>query len=82
MKINKAERLKINEIAASYGFAPAQVDKMIQSQYDFIRSTLRDLKLPKDLSEEEFYKATKNFNIPAIGKLFSSYPVYKKLNKL
>jgi hypothetical protein len=82
MRLTKAQKIEITRIAKEKGFSYDQVEKMIRSQYAFIYESLKNLDLPRDLTEEEFKKVAKNYNIPAIGKLYSSYTVYKKLNKL
>lgn len=82
MTVTKSEKEEIKRIAEKYGRSYDEICDIIQTQYDFIRDKLKKLNLEKDLTEEEFYKATQNFNIPALGKLYSSYYAYKKLNKL
>ena len=81
MVTSRAQDIEIKRIAAKYGFTSKQVHDMVQSQYDYINKTISETILPTDLTEEEFNKTTKNFNIPAIGKLYSSYKVYKLINK-
>lgn len=80
--MSSANTLEIKRLAEKYGYHPSEITKMIKSPYEFITKVLKELELPRDLSEEEFNKVTKNFNIPSIGKLHSSYKVYKRLNKL
>jgi hypothetical protein len=82
MVTTKGETLEIKKLAEKYGITYEDASKVIQSQYDFIRDNLKALKLPLDLSEEEFHKTTKNYNIPALGKLYASWLIYKKINKL
>ena len=80
--MTKAETLEIKRIAEKYGLKHEEVTKIVKAQYQFIYKTLKEMDLPRNLTEEEFRKVTKNFNIPAIGKLHSSWAAYKKLNKL
>ncbi len=82
MVTTKREKLEIKKIAESHGVTTEQVEEIISSQYEFIRSVVTSLDLPRNLSEEEFHKRTKNFNIPSIGKLYASYAAYKRINKL
>ena len=82
MRLTKAEKAELKRIASKYSLSYEEVYNVVESQYKFIREKIVSLDLPRDLNEEDFNAQTKNFNIPAIGKLHSSYSVYKKLNKL
>lgn len=82
MIVTKSEKEEIKRLAEKYNRTYDEISTIIQVQYEFIKTTLKSINLAKDLTEEEFYKVTKNFNIPAIGKLHSSYYAYKKINKL
>lgn len=81
-RITKREKLEMTRIADKYGITYKEVEQIIRSQYDCIRSVITNLDLPRDLTEEEFNKTVKNFNIPSIGKMYASYAVYKRINKL
>lgn len=81
-RITKREKLEMTRIADKYDITYKEVEQIIRSQYDFIRSVITNLDLPRDLTEEEFNKTVKNFNIPSIGKMYASYAVYKRINKL
>ena len=82
MVVTKREEIEIHKIAKKYNLSYKEVEHVIQSQYEFIRSVVTKLNLPRNLTEEEFKKQTKNFNIPSIGKLYASYTVYKRINKI
>lgn len=82
MGMTQREKLEAKRIAEKYDLSVPQVVSIVKSQYQFIREKVVNLDLPRDLSEEEFYKRTKNFNIPSIGKMYASYAVYKRINKL
>lgn len=54
------------------------------SFWKFIKTTIEDLPLKDDLTEEEFNKLRTSFNIPSLGKLVCTYDRYigmKKRNK-
>lgn len=52
---------------------PLEVIKEIyESYYKFIKNKIEEVSYT-DISEEEFSKLRTSFNIPSIGKLYSSY---------
>lgn len=55
------------------------VKEAYESYWRFIRSSIQELPLKEDLSEEEFNRLRTNFNIPSIGKLFCTYDRYKAI---
>lgn len=57
------------------------IDKTYKSFWEFIRSSIQELDLKKELSEEEFLKLRTNFNIPSLGKLTCTYDRYKGVKK-
>ena len=63
----------IKEVAKILNIPPAEVDKAYKSYWEFIRASIQDLNLQKDISEEEFSKLKTNFNIPSLGKLHCTY---------
>lgn len=44
-----------------------------KSYWEFIRSTIQNLPLKDNLTEEEFLKLKTNFNIPSLGKLTCTF---------
>ena len=57
---------------------PLDVVKLAyESNWKFIRETIKDLPLKEDLTEEEFSKLQTNFNIPSLGKLTCTYDRFK-----
>lgn len=61
------------EVAEELGLSKQVVQKAYISFWKFIRSTIVDLPLKEDLTEEEFNKLRTNFNIPSLGKLNCTY---------
>ena len=59
---------------------PVEVVKEVYKSYwRFIKSTIQELPLKEDLSEEEFLKLKTNFNIVSLGKLSCDYNRYKRI---
>lgn len=81
MKFSIAEKQKIRDISIERGYSPEVIQKIILSQYVFIRSKITALKFEPDLTREEFDKLKTNFNIPCIGKLYASYYVYNRIHE-
>jgi len=82
MKANKAEELKMKEIAQKTGLSLDMVKAILDSPYEFIRETTGEMEIERDLSKEEFNELKTNFNIPCIGKLYASNYMYRRINKL
>jgi hypothetical protein len=76
------EKIEIERLSKKFGYSVPEITKMIRAPYEFMTETLKKLDLPRNLTEEEFHKKTKNFNLVSLGKLYASYIVYKKINKL
>ena len=57
---------------------PGEVEAIFDSQWKFIHSTIVNLPL-KDVTEENFKNLKTNFNIPALGKLFTNF---RKINNV
>lgn len=57
------------------------VEEVIDDMYEFIRSKAQEPEF-SFMNLEEFQKTKKNFNIPALGKLYVSEGKFKHLNKL
>lgn len=76
-------------ISREQGIPIEVVKEAYESQWSFIRETIKELPLKENLSEEEFKELRTNFNIPSIGKLSCTYDRFlgvkkrfKYLNKL
>lgn len=53
---------------------PVEIIKRVYISYwEFIKKTIKELPLKKDLTEEEFSKLRTNFNIPSLGKMHCNY---------
>lgn len=71
---------KFEEIAKKHGMQLSEISNIFESQFSFMRETIKALEL-EDLSEEEFNKLKTNFNIPNIGKLYTNYKVLTYIKK-
>lgn len=67
----------ITKVSKDLGYSQDIIKKVYQSYWLFIKSTIRNLPLDKDLTEEDFTNLRTNFNIPSIGKMVCRYSDYK-----
>ena len=58
-----------------------EVELAIDCMYEFIRHTIQVQDF-QSMNIDELQKAKKNFNIPALGKLYVSEGKFKHINKL
>lgn len=82
--MNKADKLKLAELALKYGVSAEEAEQIAQSPYEFIREKSKEINFEDNLSKEELDEMKTNFNLPAIGKLYASNFLYQKIqqNKL
>jgi hypothetical protein len=71
----------IEKVSDASNLSKEVVDRIYKSYWEFIRNTIKDLPLKKDLSEEQFNEFRTSFNTPSIGKLYCSYDKYSKMKK-
>jgi hypothetical protein len=57
------------------------VEQVYRSYWKFIKETISEQPYLENVTEEEFNSITTNFNIPYIGKLYTSYNKIQKYNK-
>ena len=57
------------------------VVKSYKAYWLFIRQTIEELPLKKDMDEETFSRLRTNFNIPNLGKLACTYERYIGIKK-
>lgn len=60
------------QVAKDLGLEPEVVKAAYQSQWQFIRNTIEALPLKEELSEEEFSQLRTSFNVPSLGKLYTT----------
>tara|TARA_R110000803_G_scaffold129900_1_gene197288 strand:- start:124 stop:390 length:267 start_codon:yes stop_codon:yes gene_type:complete len=80
MRLNKADEIKIQEIANKHGLEFADVKDMIDSQYGLVKKVTSELNIPEGLDKEEFSNIKTNFNIPSLCKLHASHYIYTQIN--
>ena len=76
-KINKL----IHRIGLEFQLRDEEVRKIVNSPYKFTREKITNLSLDGIETEEDFNKIKTNFIYVYIGKLYTSYPIYKKIQK-
>lgn len=81
MRLNQADKLKILEIASERGFEFDQIQAIVMSPFEFIRSTIKEIDFKDGLTPEEFAEMKTNFNIPCIGKMYASNFLYNRIQK-
>lgn len=69
------------EVAKELGLDPKVVKAAYQSQWQFIRNTIEALPLKGELSEEEFSQLRTSFNLPSLGKLYTTSEKVKKAKR-
>ena len=63
----------LKEAEEGFGLTPQQLEDICDSWATFIRNTIVDLDFDDIQNEEEFKELKTNFNIPYIGKLYTSF---------
>lgn len=71
----------IDKVSEDSGIPVEIVDKTYKAFWLFIRTTIQELPLKEELTEEEFLKLRTNFNIPSLGKLACPYQKYLKVKE-
>jgi hypothetical protein len=75
-------KLLIHKIGLDYKLQDEVIKKIVNSPYKFTRETIANLDVNPEITEEEFNKLKTNFIYLYIGKLYTSYDIYKKLKNL
>jgi hypothetical protein len=75
-------KLLIHKIGLDYKLQDEVIKKIVNSPYKFTRETIANLDIDPEITEEEFNKLKTNFIYLYIGKLYTSYDIYKKLKNL
>lgn len=60
------------KVAADMGVPIEVVRAAYLSQWQFIRNTIEALPLKEELSEEEFHQLRTSFNLPSLGKIYTT----------
>lgn len=81
MKFSRAHEIVIKQIADKHGLTVDEVKEIVGTPTKFIQEKSKTIVFEDGLTREEFDKKKKNFNIPAIGKLYASYFLYNEIQK-
>lgn len=81
MNNTDSEKVKqlMHRIGLKHNIQDAVINKIVNSPYRFARETITNMDLNNINSEEDFNKLKTNFIFSYIGKLYTTYNVYKKL---
>lgn len=69
----------INKVSEELGLPREVVRTAYNSFWEYIRTTIKELPLKEELTEEEFSKLQTNFNVPSLGKLTCTHDRYKNI---
>lgn len=82
---NKIDDSKVkalmHRIGLKYNLQDEVINTIINSQYKFIRETIRELNTEGIETKEDFDKLKTNFILPYIGKLHISYYMFKGIKE-
>ena len=67
----------VEKVSGDINIPPDTVNKAYKAFWAFIRNSIQELDLKKDITEEEFLNLRTNFNIPSLGKITCTYDRYK-----
>lgn len=70
----------MQELADEYGLTLEEVEAIYESQWDFMVDTIEDIDF-NTVTEEEFKNLKTNFNIPAIGKFYTTFNKVKNVRE-
>jgi hypothetical protein len=74
-------KLLMHKIGLKHHLQDSVINKIVNSPYRFARETIVNIKLDGIEDEVEFNKLKTNFIFAHLGKLYTTYNVYKKLLK-
>lgn len=74
-------KMLIHKIGLDFNLRDDDIKKIVSSPYKFTREKISNLELEGIKNEEDFNKLKTNFIYPYIGKIYTTYRVYEKLNK-
>ena len=63
----------VDKVSEDTGIPAEVVDKAYKAFWSYIRNSVQELPLKRELSETEFLSLRPNFNIPSLGKLTCTY---------
>ena len=78
--MNNTLNLVIKKTARKLNVDPNLVENVYKSYWSFIKERVSEQPL-RDMSQEEFDSSESNFNLPYIGKLYTSYDKIEKYRR-
>lgn len=69
----------IHKIGLKHNLQDSVINKIVNSPYRFTREVIVNMNLESINNEEDFNKLKTNFMFMYIGKLYTTYNIYKKL---
>lgn len=66
----------VQKVSEDTGITAAVVNKTYKAFWLYIRNSVQELPLKKELTETEFLSLKPNFNIPSLGKFCCTYQRY------
>ena len=82
MKLDTQQKKIVKELSLKHNLTEKQICEIVELPFKFIREEIKQIEYSGDETKEEFEAKSKNFNIPAIGKLFASYFNFKHINNV
>lgn len=81
--MNKVDNDKVkslmHKIGLKHNLQDSVINKIVNSPYRFTREVIVNMGLESINNEEDFNKLKTNFMFMYIGKLYTTYNIYKKL---
>lgn len=74
-------REALKRLADELKLSESVVEKVYLSYWKFIKESLKNLPDMDKTTKQEFDELRTNFNIPSIGKLYTSYKKVEKISK-
>ena len=71
----------IKEVARELDLPETLVNDTYKAFWKYIKDTIQELPLKKNLSEKDYEELRTNFNIPSLGKFSCSFDRYKNIRK-
>lgn len=66
----------VKKVSEDTGIPSDIIDKVYKTFWLFIRSSVQNLPLKRELTETEFLNLRTNFNVPSLGKLTCTHQRY------
>lgn len=73
---------EIERLSKELNLPKKVIERVYNSYWKFIKTTIEALPLKEDITEEEFKALKTNFNIPYLGKLYCTYDKWKSLKEV